>query len=224
MDLHVITYDHPHRKTQDLLYRLVLAGIKPSVLALDWVERKVHKPLFKTKLAAADIMPATICEKLELGFRKVGSVDDSFLPAENSVVLIAGAGILPEKFVTKNKVVNSHCGWLPLVKGLDALKWAIYNNQPIGVTTHVVDPQIDCGRLIDRRLVPLFPTDDLFSIAVRQYELEIEMLVESALNKGWESTSEFESDDSPAHRRMSHVKELQMVQRLEARLRDLDTE
>ncbi len=204
------------------MYRLALAEIKPSVLALDWIERKTHKPLFEVKMVATDIMPETICETLGLEFIRVGSIDDNFLPVENSVVLIAGAGILPEKFVTKNKVINSHCGWLPAVKGLDALKWAIYDYQPIGVTTHIVDPQIDCGQLIDRRPVPLFPTDDLFSIAVRQYELEIKMLVDSAVSKGWESASEFESDDSPAHRRMSHVKELQMVKRLDARLRDLE--
>jgi len=223
MLLCVLTYNHPHRKTQDLLYRLALSGFKPTVLATDWVARRNFKSLFQIKPDTLEYTPETICKRLDFEFRRVGVVKDDFLPVKHAVVIIAGAGILPSDFVVKNIVVNAHCGWLPLVRGLDALKWAIYDNQPIGVTTHIIDAEVDLGKLIDRREVPLFPNDNLFSIAIRQYEMEINMLVEAVKNKGWEKSTNFKESPGLSHRRMSHITEMQMIKRLESRLIDINT-
>lgn len=41
----VLTYDHPHRKTQDLILRLLANGVKPLVVATEWEEMKSFKPL-----------------------------------------------------------------------------------------------------------------------------------------------------------------------------------
>ena len=223
MQLCVLTYNHPHRKTQDLLYRLALSGFKPAVLAIDWVERRNFKSLYQIKPDPLDYTPETICKRLDFEFQRVGEVKDDFLPVKHAVIIIAGAGILPANFVTENIVVNAHCGWLPLVRGLDALKWAIYDNQPIGVTTHIIDAEVDLGKLIDRRKVSLFPNDNLYSIAIRQYEIEINMLVEAVQNKGWEKAVDFKESPGSSHRRMSHIKEMQMIKRLESRLTGLNT-
>ena len=62
------------------------------------------------------------------------------------------------------------------MKGLDALKWAIYQEQPIGVTTHYISDTADGGELIERRVIPIYFEDSFHSLATRVYEVEIEML------------------------------------------------
>lgn len=179
-----------------------------KLVLLPWEDRKNHQPLYETKLPPAPIQPQ------DYGL-SICSIDE--IPAE-SIVIIGGAGILPKEFVTKYTVVNSHCGWLPQVRGLDALKWAIYDNELIGCTTHVIDERCDAGLMIDRQLVTLESTDSLFSIAMKQYELELNMMVNCVVNSSWNSAQEFQEPGYDPRRRMNHRTELQMMARLNERL------
>jgi len=103
------------------------------------------------------------------------------------------------------------------VRGLDALKWAIYQAQPIGVTTHYIDSKADEGLLIDRRLVPLYFEDTFHSLAYRVYETEIDMLVEAIdrINSGEAPLTPLKDDRYEAHKRMPHRLELIMMARFE---------
>lgn len=211
MIVYILTYDKPHRKTQDVVQRLraVIPDNNLRLTVLPWVDRKNHKPLYPTKLPPAKI------EVHQLGL-KMGKLRDV---RSGSLVVIAGAGLLPPAFVKFNTVINSHCGWLPVVRGLDALKWAIYYDYPIGCTTHIIDDQIDRGLLIERRRVTLSPTDSLFSVAMKQYDLELEMLVDCIYRETWKQATEFSEPAPDPTRRMPHLTELQMIKRLEKRLR-----
>lgn len=209
--IYILTYDHPHRKTQDLVFRLRGAGLF-TLVVLPWEDRTNYKPLYNTKLPPAPVYP----EGLELRNCDIGDIPS------DSIVIIGGAGILPPDFVKNNTVINSHCGWLPEVRGLDALKWAIYYDSPIGCTTHVVDAECDKGLLIERKEVELEPTDSLFSIAMKQYELEINMLVDCVVNKKWQDAKPFSEPANEPSRRMKHAIEIQMMKRLEQRLRDIN--
>lgn len=209
--IYILTYDRPHRKTQDLIFRLMHSGekIPDLILAIiPWIERKNYKPLYSTKLPPAPICPQhyglPICEMQSI-------------PKGNYIV-IGGAGILSPDLVENNVIINSHCGWLPEVRGLDALKWAIYYDHPIGCTTHVIDAECDKGLLIERQEIELFPTDSLYSIAIRQYELEINMLVDCIIGEKWRKTQSFKEPFCDPTRRMNHVTELQMMFRLKRRL------
>lgn len=226
---YLLTYDHPHRKTQDLMFRFKMAQADMHVLAIPWIERKNHVPLFDVKPVDLPYSPWELCHELGFAYDKVELNDvmptpeaTDFVPFTNQVVAIAGAGILKPAFVQKNTVVNSHCGFLPFVKGLDALKWAIYRNQPIGVTTHIVDEGCDGGKMIERKEVPLYPQDDLFSIAMRQYEIELAMLVDAMMREKWKHTQDFDDVTFTPHRRMKASRELQMMERLKRRLVDLN--
>lgn len=180
-----------------------------ELVLLPWEERKNHRSLYETKLPPADVPPQhyglPIC-------------DIDAIPAE-SVVIIGGAGILPKEFVTKHTVVNSHCGWLPCVRGLDALKWAIYYGYQIGCTTHLVDSDCDAGLLIYRQEVDLDVTDSLFSIAMKQYELELNILVSCIQLGSWQDAQPFTEPANDSTRRMDHRHEIKMMHRLEGRLR-----
>ena len=46
-------------------------------------------------------------------------------------------------FAGGKPIVNAHPGIIPLTRGLDSLKWAIYQNVPIGNTLHLIDNEVD---------------------------------------------------------------------------------
>ena len=81
--------------------------------------------------------------------------------------------------IDKCKIINSHPAYLPYVRGLDSYKWAIYYGKPIGVTSHIISEEADSGYLIKKALVPIYNWDTFHSLALRQYELEIDLLVDS---------------------------------------------
>ena len=180
----VISYNTPHRKTQDVLFQLKAKGYRNvSVLALPFVHREnPFKPIFAHRPSKAiDIMPEILCERLHFRFKEIKADEiHAYLNQNQSdFVLIAGAGLLPDELVENHKLINSHPGWLPKVRGLDSLKWAIHNQQPLGVTCHFVDSEADAGYLIKQREVPVYNNDTFHSVAYRQYEIEIDMLVNS---------------------------------------------
>ena len=109
-------------------------------------------------------------------------------------------------------MINAHPGYLPNVRGLDALKWAIYDGQPIGVTTHQLGEHVDAGLIIERKIVPVYANDTFHAVAQRQYEMEVNMLTE-AIDK-IETAQEFvEPGDYPLRKRMSHEMETDIIQR-----------
>ena len=202
----VITYDRPHRKTQDLLCRLLLSGyLDVDLLVLPYVERSQFKPLFPHRPSKAIDRPIMfIADIYHLTHETLIAHINTH---DYEKVLIGGAGIIPHH----DKIINAHPGFLPNVRGLDALKWAILEGQPIGVTTYQIGEEVDTGKLIEQRIIQLRYTDSFDSIAMRLYELEIEMLV-NAINI--EPTGVKLTAERPAHRRMSHVDEVRMMRKL----------
>ena len=180
----VISYNTPHRKTQDVLFQLKAKGYQNvTVLALPFVLREnPFKPIYAHRPSTAiDVMPEVLCERLHFRFKevKVDEINAYLNQHKADFILIAGAGLLPDELVENHKLINSHPGWLPKVRGLDSLKWAIHNQQPLGVTCHFVDSEADAGFLIEQREVPVYANDTFHSVAFRQYEIEIDMLVSS---------------------------------------------
>jgi len=146
-----------------------------------------------------------------------------------NILLIGGAGILPQDFVQMQTVVNSHPGYLPNVRGLDAVKWAIYENQPIGASCYICGPEPDTGLLIERQNIELISTDTLHSVFQKVYELEIKLLIRvargfSGPNKYTEKLGTTYNDGceipcpSPVHQRMPHACEILLSERLKNRI------
>lgn len=180
----VITYDHPHRKTQDVVFGLKAKGYQDVKLyALPFVKReKPFKPIYSHRPSDChDIYPEQLAANFGYQFQKVEITDlnDFFNEDKPEAILIAGAGILPAELVLNHKLINSHPAYLPEVRGLDALKWAIFNDKPIGVTSHYVNEKADAGYMIDRKIVQISNNDTFHSLAYRQYRMEIDMLLES---------------------------------------------
>lgn len=221
----ILTYCIPHRKTQDLLFRLVAKGLGPKLLVIgqDWIDRKPFTPIFKHRPDnAINVPPDELCRQLSVKYDRVVSKHLSdYISASfqvNDYLIVGGANLLPDDVVTNHKVVNTHPGFLPYTRGLDALKWAIFNQNPLGVTTHFCTPEADKGKIIDRQNLPVYFEDSFHSVALRQYELELEMLSEVPdLLKNGEAFKGNESfscgTDAVVTRRMPHHIELIMMDR-----------
>ncbi|MCG8305813.1 MAG: hypothetical protein MI975_00380 [Cytophagales bacterium] len=219
----VLTFNHPHRKTQDLIFRLMAMGVKPLVVSTEWEERKNFKPIITHRPGnPVDMDLEIMCKNLGLDFvltTKKGLYADLCKIESIEYILLATGNIIEKEIVTQFKVINAHPAYLPIVKGLDALKWAILYDETIGVTTHFVNEEIDGGIIIERRKVPLYYEDSFHNLAYRQYELEVEMLA-NAIHCTSEhipvGKSKYET-----FRRMPHRLEMRMLENFEKRKRGL---
>ena len=209
----VLTYDVPHRKTYDTLCLLKarnVSGGEVVVFATPFHYEKKFKPLINHRPHCNnDITPKELCKSFNFEYYVNFSYD--VLPG-NSIILVCGSGIIEESVIKKYRIINSHPGYLPNVRGLDALKWAIYDGQPIGVTTHQIGEHIDAGLIIERKLVPLHFNDTFHSVAQRQYEMEVSMLVD-AIDKIEAATEFIEPQNFPLRKRMSHETETRVIGR-----------
>jgi len=152
-----------------------------------------------------------MCRNLNFEYHQ-GFSEEGLPPG--STVLWCGGGIIEQHTVKKYTICNTHPGFLPLVRGLDALKWAIYEGLPIGVTSHILGDELDAGRMIDRQLVPIRHNDTFHAVAQRQYEMEVEMLVD-AIDKT-EAAATMLTAESPLRRRMPHTLETRLLARFQA--------
>jgi len=210
----VITYDHPHRKTYDTLCLLKAKGYHDvSLILLPWEDRKGFVPLYKHRPYGTFVDPELVVQSFEY------NVYDAGVSPDCDVYLIAGAGILGPPFSTNGKTINAHPGYLPNVRGLDALKWAIHEGQPIGVSTHIIEERPDAGKILDRQYVPIYSNDTFHALAQRQYEMEVEMLVramELFKNKSFVyETYEQDLIDYPSHMRMPKDKEIHLLNKFQ---------
>lgn len=219
----IITYDHPHRKTQDLVYKLLLNGYSDlHLIVLPWEDRKPFIPIFQHRPSnCVDIPIDKLCDCLGIQFTNTITTAGMFDVLQVEAfdhILIGGAGILHSDFAEDFDIINSHPGYLPNVRGLDALKWAIYDGQPIGVTTHYISENTDEGDLIAQCIIPVFFEDTFHSVAQRLYEAEIEMLACSinVLETERAPYTNLADPQYKAHKRMSHHDEMIMMERFEA--------
>ena len=215
----IITYDNPHRKTQDLISKLLIFGYKNIYLVIiPWKSRKNFIPIYKHRPSHATLIDLeSMCLNLNIKYERVETLNLEVFFLNNNFdnIIIGGAGILPESLCKKFKIINSHPGYLPISKGLDSLKWAIFNDSPIGVTTHFISEQADEGLLIEKKIIPFYLEDSFYSLCLRVYETEIEMLV-NAINlvqKKIAPLTDLNDEKYSANRRMPKDKELIMMKK-----------
>jgi hypothetical protein len=79
------------------------------------------------------------------------------------LIVLLGMPIVPEPILQLARlgVINAHNGALPTYRGMDAVGWAVLNNEPIICTLHLAAPAVDQGDLLAAAPVPLIPTGGL---------------------------------------------------------------
>ncbi len=183
----VFAYNFKHWKTQVGIQNLCISGYKPEViLAADPVELKFYKS--KIRVGPKDLFlwhPKELAEFYEIDYDVVehnSEKTSEIVRSKNlDVGIILGARILkPIAFENFNiGVINMHPGILPINRGLDNLKWAILNNHPQGVTSHIIDSKIDRGYKILQERINIYEDDTLIDLHLRLQNLEQKLMIDS---------------------------------------------
>lgn len=212
----VLTYQAKHRKTYDALCLLKANGYSDvCVVATPLFYSKRFQPLVQHRPDMSYRVPETrnVCSMFGYQYEERQSYDKL---EPKGPVLVCGAGLLPDEFIHSNTIINAHPGLIPFARGLDALKWALYDGLPIGATTHLIGRDVDAGEVIERREVAIRSDDTVLSLGLRVYAEEIDMLV-AALDKLDQPHEFISGGDYPVHRRMPHDIEREMLERFELR-------
>jgi len=187
MNIGVFAYNFPHWKTQQGIQNLILAGYKPEViLAADPVQLNFYQS--KIRVSPKDLYlvhPKEIADRYKILYKVVvhnsKETSDIVKKLDLDLGIILGARILkPIAFKDFNYgVLNLHPGLLPENRGLDNIKWAILDDIPQGVTTHLIDESIDRGRLILKEKIKIYKDDSLIDLNIRIQNLEQKLMVNS---------------------------------------------
>lgn len=156
-----------------------------------------------------------VCDSFEYEYFRIADYEEA---TGRDVYLVGGAGLIPQQFVDVHTIVNAHPGFIPYARGLDALKWAILKGMSIGVTTHLLGPEVDAGWVIERRQLELHSTESFFELGTRVYYNEVEMLVD-AISKVDESYECIAGDYTDIHRRMPYEPDQKLLEAYRERLK-----
>ncbi len=217
----VISYDYPTRKTQEVLFRLKGKNYQEVTLyAIPFIPRKPLQPLIAHR--PSELLLELDNEQLatHLGYayirKNTEELNEVFHQTPYDAILISGAGLLPENLVTEHKIINSHPGYLPYVRGLDAVKWAVYEKLPIGVTVHFVDKEADAGLLITQKKLEILPEDTFHTMCFKLWNLEMKLLVDSIeLIDQIKEFTPLSTDFGESHRRMPKEEEIELYTKFE---------
>lgn len=82
---------------------------------------------------------------------------------DTDYVIYGGGGILKESFIdaANGKIINSHSGSLPEIRGMNACEWSLLLGLDLEVTVHFIDRGIDTGEIISKVSVDKSIGDDI---------------------------------------------------------------
>ncbi len=222
----VLTYNVPHRKTYDVLCLLKSRGYENvHIYAKPMHYKKKKYPLICHRPDMPyNIPPKQICTAFDYEYQEISEYDDKKLD-KNGIYLICGAGILPDDFISNRTIINAHPGYIPNCRGLDALKWAIWDGEPIGVTAHLIGDEVDAGIVLIRKTINVSEYDTFHSVATKVYESEISALVD-AVEEVCEGRTlgVFHGNNFEVHKRMPEYLEKDLFKKFEQyKKRNTDT-
>ena len=88
-----------------------------------------------------------------------GAVILELASSPSALLVLAGCGIVDSSVIgsARGGCVNGHPAFLPGLRGVDVVQWALAEDHPIGVTAHYVTAQVDAGEVIDSKPVAILP-------------------------------------------------------------------
>ena len=174
----IITYNSRHLKTEQVLKNLYSSDANEdqfTLFALPFIYRPSRKEIFSHRPnQLSGIKTVEMAKMYGMPFIECDSDNDILSGCD--LYIVTGAGIISEGCLRNKRIINCHPGIIPLIRGLDAFKWAIINKEPVGNTLHFIDKNVDDGDVIAVKQTPLYEDDTLSSFSKRHYEEEIKML------------------------------------------------
>lgn len=112
-----------------------------------------------------------------------GGMIVEILALPDAVAVLAGCGLVDRALIAaaRGGCVNGHPALLPGIRGVDVVEWALVDDQPLGVTAHLVEPRVDAGAVILRRPLEPRPGEDYHAFNGRLVEAQAEVLAEAAV-------------------------------------------
>lgn len=101
------------------------------------------------------------------------------------VVLAGFMRILSPVFIEawRDRIVNIHPSYLPAFKGAHAIRDAFEARAPYtGVTVHLVNEEVDAGRILSQKKVPISRRDTLASLEKKIHAVEHKLYAETIRN------------------------------------------
>ncbi len=227
MKLAIFAYNFPHKKTQDFIFRTLCEGYKiDCIIAADPIELNIPKSSIRVKLRNIDLVhPNIISKTFNIPYFIIPHNSDecsALLRQRNiDIGLIAGARILKKHIIDSVKIgiINFHPGYLPFVRGLDALQWAIYDDHPIGVTAHLINEKVDAGKVLIKEEIPLYKDDTLLDLSTRLYETQINMIRPAIEKTSFANLEDLEEiGNSKLYRKMNPEQESKIEELLRKRI------
>lgn len=226
MRIGVFAYNWPHKKTQDVLLRLWMMGAEVvCVVAMDPVPLDLPESTKRVKPRHVGVVhPRSVADRMGVPYHEVqhDTEECAALLGDHGVELgvIGGARILHDPVLSAptEGILNLHPGLIPEVRGLDALKWAIHEDRPLGVTAHLIDERVDAGRVVLRREIDLRPDDGWVDLSLRLHETELAVLPEAVERVEREGADSFPLvGESEKHEKMPPELEARLDEKLAER-------
>ncbi len=184
MKIVLFVYDFPHKKSLKGMQLIKSEGVKDIfVVGSPKVELNFRQSRNRVAVIENEIIEPIALAK-EYGWETLvtNHNSDKALEFYNKIKptygIILGARILSRKVIDSfyKGIINFHPGVLPENRGLDNLKWAIYNSLPQGVTTHLIDENIDVGFEIYKELLEVVEEDTVFDVNSKLFDLQMSHL------------------------------------------------
>jgi methionyl-tRNA formyltransferase len=92
---------------------------------------------------------------------------------EPDLIILGGSRIIRNNIINIPKfgILNPHPGLLPEYRGVDVIPWAIYNEDPVGVTVHFIDEGVDTGSIVAKETITISEGDTFGTLMEKANEL-----------------------------------------------------
>lgn len=209
--LGIISYDAPHQKTALFMETWRKSEtFEIELFCLPFRPRPSRHVLFQHR-PVQSVGPKIPCLAADFGFpvQCISKMED--LPTTVDLYILLGAPLITSEVAESRFILNCHSGLLPYVRGLDAFKWAILLNQPLGATLHRIDGRVDLGYAYANRRTEISFDTTLEEAAVRHYRNEILLLTEFEVHLNSTPRRLQALPDFPPRRRMPEAQEKEML-------------
>ena len=159
-----------------LLEQFQISDIKVSAVVVDqkgWTSRdySIHSARVGTLLPNKTVTRFEEIPFFEVTNHLEPSVIDLLKSIDCSILINAGTPrILTSAFINSfDYILNCHPGFLPNYRGCSAVEWAIYNDDFVANTIHLMTPGIDEGPILSRQIIPISSSDCYHDIRANVY-------------------------------------------------------
>ncbi len=92
--------------------------------------------------------------------------------------ILGGTGIVKSALlaIPEMGIINCHPGLLPRYRGCTCLEWAIYEDEPVGATCHLVSEEIDAGDILRKETMAVYRNDSYLDIRLRMFYFQATLM------------------------------------------------